>query len=128
MNWIPAPEIKKRIDIILKTIDLGHIQGNRLTVFRSFGSTGRAIARIWSLPRVWQQALSVPPQYVIEVISERFDRMDREDQDRTLIHELMHIPKTFSGALVAHRGRVHRIDRRSVETLYQKYHDNSSTR
>lgn len=128
MNWVLAPEIKKRIDQILKVIDLGHIKPNRLTVFRSFGSTGRAIARIWSLPRVWQQALSVPPQYVIEVIGERFDRMRKEDQDRTLIHELMHIPKTFSGALVAHRGRRHRIDRRSVEVLYQKYHDHTIAR
>lgn len=128
MNWILAPEIKKKINLILTMIDMEHIQGERLTVFRSFGSTGRAIARIWSLPRVWQQALSVPPQYVIEVISERFDRMNQEDQDRTLIHELMHIPKTFSGALVAHRGRQHRIDRRTVEILYQKYYERSHSR
>lgn len=91
MNWIPAPEIKNRIDKILENIGLGHIQGSKLTVYRSFGSTGRAIARIWSLPRVWQQTLSVPPQYIIEVISERFDRLSSSDQDRTLIHELMHI-------------------------------------
>ncbi len=124
MEWIDAPEIKKRLDRILQSLELPHILGHRLIVFRSFGSTGRAIARIWSLPRVWQQALNLQPHYVIEVISERFDRLNIGDQDRTLIHELMHIPKTFSGALVSHRGRKHRIDRRTVEVLYQKYLDN----
>ncbi len=121
MEWIDAPDIKKRIGLILKTLGLPHILINRLFVYKSYGSTGRAIARIWSLPRVWQQALHILPHYVIEVISEKFDKLSFEDQDRTLIHELMHIPKTFSGALVSHRGRSHRIDRRTVEVLYQKY-------
>lgn len=121
MEWVDAPDIKKRIDLILKTLGLPHILANRLIVYKSYGSTGRAIARIWSLPRVWQQALKISPHYVIEVISQRFDKLNLDDQDRTLIHELMHIPKTFSGALVSHRGRSHRIDRRTVEVLYQKY-------
>lgn len=124
MKWVDAPELKIRLTRILTYLELPHILGHRLTLYRSYGSTGRAIARIWSLPTVWQQALKVPPQYVIEVISERFDRLSENDQDRTLIHELMHIPKTFSGALVSHRGRSHRIDRRTVEILYQKYLQN----
>lgn len=65
--------------------------------------------------------LKVKPHYIIEVISQRFDKLSTEDQDRTLIHELMHIPKTFSGALVAHRGRHHRIDSRTVEKLYADF-------
>ncbi len=121
MDWFPAPDIKKRIEKILFALSLPHILGHRLVIYRSTGSKSRAIARIWSLPRVWQMALSVDPHYVIEVISERFDKLGENDQDRTLIHELMHIPKTFSGALVPHRGHSHRIDRRTVETLYQKY-------
>ncbi len=47
--------------------------------------------------------LKIKPQYIIEVIAERFDRLDPGEQEKTLIHELTHIPKTFSGALVAHR-------------------------
>lgn len=121
MNWYPAPEIKKRIADIVPHLNLPHIDPERLTIFRSYGSKGRAIARIWSLPTVWQLALNIKPQYVIEVISERFDKMREEDQDRTLIHELMHIPKTFSGALVAHKGPHHRINHRTVEILYQSY-------
>lgn len=66
-------------------------------------------------------ALNVAPHYVIEVATERFDRLTDSDQERTLIHELMHIPKTFSGALVSHRGRYHRINQHTVECLYQKF-------
>jgi len=121
MNWYPAPEIKERIAAILPHLNLAHIDSDRLILFRSYGSKGRAIARIWSLPTVWQLALNIKPQYVIEVISERFDKMREEDQDRTLIHELMHIPKTFSGALVAHKGPHHRINHKTVEILYQQY-------
>lgn len=121
MDWFDAPDIKKRLRRIVAVLGLPHILSDRLIVYQSRGSTGRAIARIWSLPRVWQQALNIQPHYVIEVISERFNKLTPEDQDRTLIHELMHIPKTFSGALVSHRGRSHRIDRRTVEVLYQKY-------
>lgn len=121
MEWIDAPDIQSRIKHILHNLHLPHILADKLIVYRSRGSKGRAIARIWSLPHVWQQALKIDPHYVIEVISERFDRLNPQDQDRTLIHELMHIPKTFSGALVAHKGRSHRIDGRTVEALYQKF-------
>ncbi len=121
MDWVPAVDVKKQIDAILLRLDLPHILKEKLIVYRSTGSKSRAIARIWSLPRVWQLALNVQPHYVIEVVSERFDRLSGQDQIRTLIHELMHIPKTFSGALVPHRGRHRHIDRRSVEILYQKY-------
>lgn len=125
MEWHPAPEIKIRIEKILPHLNLPHIDPKRLIIFRSYGSKGRAIARIWSLPTVWQLALNIKPQYVIEVISERFDRLRPEDQDRTIIHELMHIPKTFSGALVSHRGPYHRINHRTVEVLYQRYLESS---
>lgn len=124
MNWQPAPDIKKRINAVLPHLNLPHIDPKRLIFYRGYGSKGRAIARIWSLPTVWQLALNIKPQYVIEVIAERFDKMRFEDQDRTLIHELMHIPKTFSGALVSHKGPYHRINHRTVEVLYQRYLEN----
>lgn len=123
MKWEEAPDVKKRIDLILAGLSLPHVKGEKIFAARGYGSTGRAIARIWSLPRIWQEALKIPPQYIIEVIAERFDRMSYEDQDRTLIHELMHIPRTFSGALVPHGGR-NKINRKTVEILYKKYLEN----
>lgn len=126
MIWKPAPDVKQRLDHILSFLDLPHILNNRLVIYRSHGSSGRAIARIWSLPTVWQLALNVKPHYVIEVISEKYDRLSNDEKDRTLIHELMHIPKTFSGALVAHKTAHHRINHHSVEQLFKQFLKNKN--
>lgn len=121
MDWELAPDIKKRLDRILRTGIFGHIRAHKITAIRGYKSTSRAIARIWSLPRPWQMALKIEPQYIIEVIANRFDKLSEDNKDRTLIHELMHIPKTFSGALAPHRGRSRRIDRRTVEVVYNQF-------
>ena len=55
--------------------------------------------------------------YIIEVIAQRFDKLDSREKIKTLIHELMHIPKTFSGALLSHRGPHHEINDREVEKV-----------
>lgn len=103
MIWKVAPDIKKRIRILVSGGRLEHVKGARVFCFRSTGTNTRAYARIWGLGRIWQQALDLSPAYVIEVISERFDHLEETEQDMILVHELLHIPKTFSGALVPHR-------------------------
>lgn len=117
-----APDIQRRIREILANLNFSHINSGKLICFRSRGSTSRARARIWSLPRIWQKALGIDPHYVIEILSERFDRESQEEQTKILIHELLHIPKTFSGALLPHRGRNRRhIDARAIELLFREY-------
>ena len=128
MDWEIAPDILILIKKILKTNLFTHIDGEKITAIRGKGTTSRAIARIWSLPRPWQMALKVKPQYIIEVIAERFDKMSREDKEKTMIHELMHIPKTFSGALVPHRNRGRHVNRQNVEIIYKKYNDYCNSR
>jgi predicted metallopeptidase len=88
---------------------------------RSFKATSRARARIWSFPKIWQMALTLPPYYVIEVLSHHFDHLSDDDKTRVIIHELMHIPKNFSGALVPHRGLHKRINNHTVEALFKMY-------
>lgn len=124
MEFQLAQDINVELRDILSAIPFDHVNHNRIIGIRSHGSKSRAIARIWSFPKVWQLALKTGPHYVIEVISERFDRLSEDDKKRTLIHELMHIPKNFSGALVPHRGRYKKIDRRSVEKLFTIYKGN----
>ena len=57
------------------------------------------------------------PFYVIEVISEQFDKMDEEEQTKTLIHELMHIPKNFGGGFRHHDF----VNRGNIEKMYKIY-------
>ncbi len=121
MDIQKAPDISRAVRHILAHVPFTHVDPKRIICIRSYRATSRARARIWSFPRVWQLALSLPAYYVIEVLSEHFDDLSREDQSRVLIHELMHIPKNFSGSLVPHRGRRSHIDRRTVEKIYQIY-------
>jgi predicted metallopeptidase len=43
--------------------------------------------------------------------------MSKEDKEKTLIHELLHIPGGFSGGFRPHKGYV---ERKIVEQLYRK--------
>lgn len=119
--WLPAPDIKKQLAKIIKTLNISYIDIHRLVCFRSFYTKTRARARIWALPRIWQLALNLKAHYVIEVISEKFDSLAKDIQEKTLIHELLHIPKTFSGALKPHQGRYHCISDQIIEKLYQEF-------
>jgi predicted metallopeptidase len=122
MNLELAPDIQKSLIRIQKKLKLPHIEINRIVAFRSTGSKARARARIWAFPKIWQMALSLDPHYCIEVISHHFDNQSPDNQNRILIHELMHIPKNFSGALLPHRGRSKiGINRRSVEQLFKQF-------
>lgn len=117
----PAPDIHRRLRELVAILEFEHIDPDRLHCIRSRGSTSRAYSRIWELPRVWQEALGVPAQYIIEVLEEHFARESCEEQNKILIHELLHIPKTFSGALRNHRGRGEPINDRTVNKYYAVY-------
>lgn len=123
MEWMKAKDIEISIQAIVKKLNLDHIDYKKIICFRSYGSSSRARARIWSFPKVWQLALNLGPYYVIEVLSQFFDKLSKDDQTRVLIHELLHIPKNFSGSLLPHRGRGKRIDGKRVEYLFQQLKD-----
>lgn len=116
-----APDVHTLVRNIHKRLPFDHIDAKRIICVRSHHATSRARARIWSFPKIWQLALNTSSHYVIEVLSQHFDRLSTDDKTRVIIHELMHIPKNFSGALVPHRGRSRRIDRHAVERLFQVY-------
>jgi len=108
MKWELAPDLQKEVANLISTLNLSHIDPKRVIVFRSFGSKSRAFARIWSFPRIWQKALNKKPHYCLEVLSERFEKLNSQQRRKTLIHELSHIPKNFSGSLLPH-GRMNKI-------------------
>jgi len=100
-------------------LGLSFIKADNIVAFRSYGSKSRAVARIWSLPRIWQIALKVEAHYCIEVVSERFDGLSKTEKEKVLIHELLHVPKNFSGALLPHKQRGRRIDRKTVDRWHK---------
>jgi predicted metallopeptidase len=122
MDIAPAPDIKKIVNTLVPKLPFSeYVEPKRIFCMRSFKATSRARARIWSFPKIWQMALKLPSYYIIEVLSHHFDHLSDDDKTRVIIHELMHIPKNFSGALVPHRGKYKRIDARTVETLFKQY-------
>ncbi|MFQ6009968.1 MAG: putative metallopeptidase [Candidatus Aenigmatarchaeota archaeon] len=130
MRFEQAPDVKEKLERIVLALGMEHIDTERVVCMRSFGSTSDAHARIWSMPRIWKKALGIKAHYVIEVLSEKYDGFDESEKEKTLIHELLHVPKTFSGALVNHRARVFdgkgghrtiRIGKREVEKLHREY-------
>lgn len=116
-----APDVQAMLEEIVRHLpdQFPHVDVGRVVCYRSRGSVARIYARIWSLPGIWQAALGVRAHYVIEVV-ERFDRESVEEREKTLIHELMHIPKTFSGALVPHKCFGKNIDCKSVDAIHRR--------
>lgn len=122
MKLFRAFDLDERIKQAVSSLALTHIKAEQVIAFRSTGATARARARIYAMPRIWQEGLGIKPHYCIEFLSQHFDHLSDDDQWRVIIHELMHIPKTFSGALVPHhgRGRRHQVTHHTVEKLFKQ--------
>lgn len=121
IQWDSAQDIEKKILNLIKKLELDWVKGERLFCYRSQHANTRAIARIWGFSKIWQKALNEDPAYIIEVISERFDKLSSVEQDKVLLHEITHIPRNFSGSLVPHIRRGKRNFRSKVDLLVKKY-------
>ncbi len=121
ISYTEAADVKKLADEIAEKLDFFHVVPQFVFCIRSKGSASRrTIARIHGLGKVWQQTLNIPSAYVIEVISERFDRLTQEDKEKTIIHELLHIPATFAGGFRPHKGY---IDDDTVDKLHKTFRE-----
>ncbi|MEM5777066.1 MAG: putative metallopeptidase [Candidatus Aenigmatarchaeota archaeon] len=121
MKYVKAPDVEERLKKIVKTLKQDYIDLDRVICIRSYGSKSRAIARIWGMPKIFQAALDCRPYYVIEVIANKYDSLSEEEKDKTLIHELMHIPRGFGGGLIPHNHSVKKINRKTVEEFYKVF-------
>jgi predicted metallopeptidase len=107
IEYFDAPDIKKRVGEIITLLRFHHIDPKNVLCLRSRGSKSKTIiARIHGLSRIWQHALRSEATYIIEVISEKFDHLCKDEQDRTLVHELLHIPISFQGGFKHHKSYV----------------------
>ena len=119
IQYFEAPDVKTLADEVIDRLEFFHVAPQSVYCYRSKGSKSRRIiARIHGFGRIWQLALGLPPAYVIEVLSERYDRLSQEDKEKTVIHELMHIPRGFKGGFRPHKGYV---SRQQVEKMYKEY-------
>ncbi len=116
IRYEDAPDAKVLADEIVEAVGFNHIEKNRVLCVRSRGSKSRyIIARIHGLPKIWQKSLKVEPCYIIEVISENYDKLDIEEKEKTIIHELLHIPRGFKGGFRHHKGWIYK---KKIEGLH----------
>lgn len=124
ISYQKAPDVEVVAGEIISILALDYIDRSRLHFYRSIGSKSRRVqARIHGMGRIWYDALTIRPHYIIEVISEEYDRLDQPEKVKVVIHELMHIPSKFSGGFVPHKGK---INRKTVDLLYHHYLEKST--
>jgi predicted metallopeptidase len=117
IKYKDAPDIKENLQRIAQSLQFNHVKMDDVHCFRSHGSGSRGtIARCHALSKVWQSALKTRAAYIIEVLSERYDKLSDEEKTKVLIHELLHIPKSFGGGFRHHDFAC----RRNVELLYKR--------
>jgi len=112
-----APDLQQRMLDIVDAIGLSHIKIERVQCLRSTGSSSRrTIARCHTLGKLMQKAMQTNAFYAIEFL-EPFEKLSQIEQDKTIIHELMHIPKTFGGGFRHHDF----VCEKNIDLLYQKF-------
>jgi predicted metallopeptidase len=119
IEYSQASDVKKLADEVVESLGLYHVVPQFVYCVRSRGSVSRrTIARIHGFGKIWQETLHLPTSYVIEVISERYDKLSEEDKEKTIIHELLHIPAGFAGGFRPHKGYV---DRETVDDMHRAF-------
>jgi predicted metallopeptidase len=117
MRYHDAPDLKVRMSEIVKILGMDHIDLDRIECIRSTGSsTRRTIARVHTLGKLMQKAMKTKAFYAIEFL-ERFEKLSKEDQDKVIIHELLHVPKTFGGGFRQHDF----VCEDNVDIMYDKF-------
>src|SRR3989344_6904163 len=117
MKYEDAPDLKERMNDIINTLGMSHINSDRVECLRSRGSKSRGtIARCHALGKLMQRAMKTKAFYAIEFL-ERFEKMSKKDQDKVIIHELMHIPMSFGGGFRHHEF----VCERNVDVLHERF-------
>jgi len=117
MKYEFARDIQAKAEEISKIL-FPHISIENIKCFRSYGTSSRwTIARCHALGKLMQKAIDRQAFYVLEFLSERFDKFDEEEKIKIIIHELMHIPKCFGGGFKHHNF----VTDKSVNKHYKDY-------
>jgi len=118
IKYAEAPDVKRMVERVVTQLSFHHIDLNGIYCYRSTSSKSkRTVARIHNLSKLWQRALGRPASYLIEVISESFDKLSQEEKEKVVIHELLHVPEGFGGGFRPHKGY---ITRKKIDALHEK--------
>ena len=119
IKYHDAPDLRERAEEIVNIMGWPHLDFKHIGFLRSTGSAARrTIARCHALGKAMRIAMGRKKGfYLVEVISERFDKLPMEEQDKVIIHELMHIPKAFGGGFIHHNV----VNDRNVKKIYHEY-------
>jgi predicted metallopeptidase len=122
MRYEYSPELQKLAEEISKKL-FPHVKLEQVKCYKSYGtSSKRTIARCHALGKLMQKALGIKAFYVLEFLAERFDKLDKEEQIKVVIHELMHIPKSFGGGFKHHDF----VCEKNINKFYKLYtHENT---
>ena len=117
MKYEYAEDLQKKAEEISRIL-FPHIKLERVKCFRGFGSSSRnTIARCHALGKIMQKALNTEAHYVLEFLSENFDHLDEREKLKIIIHELMHIPKSFGGGFKHHDY----VCDKNINIFYERY-------
>ncbi len=117
MKYVYASDLQERMEEIVNILGMEHVDIKRVKCFRSYGSsTKRTIARCHTIGKLMQLAIGVETHYAIEFL-ELFEKMSKKEQDKVIIHELMHIPKSFGGGFRHHDF----VCEKNVEIMHEKF-------
>ena len=117
MKYEFAPDIQIIAEKVCQAL-FPHVKIERIKCFRSYGtSTKGTIARCHALGKLMQAAIGIRAIYALEFLTERFEKLSKEEQLKVIIHELMHIPKTFGGGFKHHNY----VTEKNVNLMYKTY-------
>ena len=117
MKYIEAPDLQMISNKISKML-FPHLDISRVKCLRSYGSSSKnTIARCHALGKLMQKAIGIRAFYAIEFITENFDNLAEEEKIKVIIHELMHIPKTFGGGFRHHDY----VCEKNINLCYKQY-------
>lgn len=103
VRYVRAPDLEEIVRKVAEDLSMHHVDVTRIKCVRSFQSkAARTCARIHTASKAFITGIGVPPTYVIEFISKNFDNLSSEEKIKVIIHELLHIPKSFGGGVIGH--------------------------
>ncbi len=124
IRYEAAPDLDELIEKIVDKLNMSHINTDYVVCMRSHGSKAeRTLARCHAMSRILRTAMKQrfglkKSMYIIEILAEEEKKMSEQEKIKTLIHELMHIPKSMGGGFLHHSNHV---TRKRVNEMWKLY-------